>query len=216
MITLLLAIAITTQPLEHITSVGYDLPKHPNKGERFVFYVHGRLIENHGLRPHDDRLGTYEYLDILKTLASRGLHVISKARPHDTDPHQFARHVSAQIDHLIRAGVPPDHITVIGASKGAVITMLISTVVRNPKIRYVIMSNCNSGILQSYHPDLHGAVLSIYDEKDEYGTTCKPIFDAARSLRRHEEIETHLGIGHALLYSPRPQWVDPAVAWAKE
>ena len=216
MIAFLFAAAITAAPLTHITSVGYDLPQHPKATERYVFYEHGRIIENQGLHPHDDRFGTYEYEEILRTLASRGLKVISEARAQGTDARTYAKRAASQIATLLRAGVPPSHITVIGASKGAVITMLISTYAANRNVRYVIMSNCNDEILQRFHPDLHGAVLSIYDEKDEFGTTCAPFFDKATGLSRHREIQTHLGIGHALLYSPRPEWVEPAVAWAKE
>jgi hypothetical protein len=88
---ILLAAAITNTPLSKITSVGYDLPKHLKKNVHYVFYVHGRLIENRGLHPHDDRFGDYEYLDILKTLQSRGVQVIAEARPQNTEPRPYAR-----------------------------------------------------------------------------------------------------------------------------
>jgi hypothetical protein len=215
LLALFLAAAITTAPLQQITGVGFDMPKRPDKHARYVIYIHGRIIENHGLHPHDERFGTYQYASILKALASHGLSVISEARPQDTDAQVWARRVARQVGTLIKAGVPPGHITVIGASKGAVITMLVSTLVDNPRVRYVIMSNCNDEIQQRFQPRLHGAVLSIYDEKDEFGSTCGPIFAASPTLARHDEVEVHLGIGHALLYAPYREWVDPAVAWAK-
>jgi len=78
------------------------------------------------------------------------------------------------------------------------------------------MSNCNEWVQQNFRPALHGAVLSIYDEKDQFGSTCGPIFSSSPHLTRHDEIEVHLGIGHALLYGPYREWIDPALAWAKE
>ena len=109
MLTFLLAAALTTAPLEKITSTGFDMPKRPDKDAPYVIYVHGRVIENHRLRPRDERFGTS-----------------------DRDPDQ--------------GWIPADHITVIGASKGAVIAMLVSTLVDNPRVRYVVMSNCNEWV----------------------------------------------------------------------
>lgn len=216
MLSLLLAAAITTAPLKHITSVGRDLPAKIDPAARYVFYLHGRIIEEHGLHPRDPRFGVYEYEDILRALEARGLRVISEARPSGTDPKQYARRVAEQIDKLIRAGVPPKHIAVIGASKGSGIAMLVSTYAANDDVRYVLLANCNDDVLREFKPDLHGAVLSIYDEGDPFGGTCNPIFDRATGLSRRKEIETHLGLGHSLLYQPRRAWLDPAVAWAKE
>ena len=76
------------------------------------------------------------------------------------------------------------------------------------------MSNCNDDILRGFHRDLHGSVLSIYDEKDEFGTTCQPFFDASTGLSAHAELRTTLGIGHKLLYTPRKEWLVPALNWA--
>jgi hypothetical protein len=94
--------------------------------------------------------------------------------------------------------------------------MLISTVVANRDVRYVIMSNGNDWVLDTHKPNLHGAVLSIYDYKDEFGSTCRSIFDKASGLSRHDEVKVMLGIGHALLYKPYEEWVGPAVKWAIE
>ena len=216
MFALALAIAITTTPLQKITSVGRDFPTAIDAKARYVFYLHGRIIEEHGLRPRDPRYGIYEYEDILRSLESHGLHVISEARPHATDPEQYARRVRDQIRTLLDKKVPPEHITVIGASKGSVIAMLVSMYTANDNVRYVILSNCNDDILQEFKIDLHGAVLSIYDEADAFGGTCREFFNRATGLSRQQEVVTHLKIGHALLYQPRRAWTDPAIAWAKE
>jgi len=191
-----------------------DVPAAPDKQTKYLFYLHGRLIENQGIRPTDPRYGVYEYEDILKTFAAKGFTVISEARPRDTDVNQYAEKVKGQIQTLLKAGVPPQHITVLGASKGALIAMRVSTVVRNNNVNFVIMSNCNDRVDQNFNIDLHGNVLSIYDMNDEFGRTCQKFFAKATGLGKHNEVVLKIGTGHAVLYRPMKEWVDLVVDWA--
>lgn len=193
-----------------------DVPEKIDAGQRYLFYLHGRIIEEKGIRPTDERFGVYEYEAILQALADRGFVVISEARPKGTDGKQYAPKVVGQINALLKAGVPPQHVTVIGASKGAVITMLVSTLLKNRDVNFVIMSNCNDWVQKNFEIDLHGNVLSIYDMNDEFGDTCQKFFERATGLNRRKEIELKLGTGHAILYKPLKEWIDPAVEWAKQ
>lgn len=184
------------------------------KGSYF-FYLHGRIIENQGIRPTDPRYGVYEYEEILRTLAGRGFAVISEARAKDTDVNQYANKVVQQVNTLINAGAPPSHITVLGASKGSVITMRVSTLLRNKDVNFVVMSNCNDWVDQNFQIDLYGNVLSIYDINDEFGETCQKFFDNASGLNRRKEVVLKVGTGHAVLYKPLKEWVGLVVEWAK-
>ncbi len=181
----------------------------------YLFYLHGRIIENQGIRPTDPRYGVYEYEEILRTLAGRGFAVISEARAKDTDVNQYANKVVQQVNTLINAGAPPSHITVLGASKGSVITMRVSTLLRNKDVNFVVMSNCNDWVDQNFQIDLYGNVLSIYDINDEFGETCQKFFDKASGLNRRKEVVLKVGTGHAVLYKPLKEWVDLVVEWAK-
>lgn len=192
-----------------------DVPATVNVKASYLFYLHGRLIENQGIRPTDPRYGVYEYEEILNTLAAKGFTVISEARAKDTDVNQYAAKVVQQINNLVNAGVRPQHITVLGASKGAVITMRVSTLLKNKDVNFVIMSNCNDWVDQNFQIDLYGNVLSIYDFKDEFGQTCQKFFDKAHGLNRHNEVVLKIGTGHAVLYKPMKEWVDLVVDWAK-
>jgi hypothetical protein len=192
-----------------------DVPATVDAKARYLFYLHGRIIENRGIRPTDPRYGVYEYEEILNTLAAKGFTVISEARAKDTDVNQYARKVVQQINNLVNAGVPPRHITVVGASKGALITMRVSTLLKNKDVNFVIMSNCNDWVDQNFQIDLYGNVLSIYDFKDEFGQTCQKFFDKAHGLNRHNEVVLKIGTGHAVLYKPLKEWVDLVVDWAK-
>src|SRR5882724_6168777 len=45
---------------------------------KYLFYLHGRIIENQGIRPTDPRYGVYEYQQILDTLKDKGFIVVSE------------------------------------------------------------------------------------------------------------------------------------------
>ena len=193
-----------------------DVPTTIDAKANYLFYLHGRIIENKGIRPTDPRYGVYEYEEILNTLAAKGFTVISEARAKDTDVNQYATKVVQQINSLVSAAVPPRHITVVGASKGALITMRVSTLLKNKYVNFVIMSNCNDWVDKNFQIDLYGNVLSLYDIKDEFGQTCQKFFDKAHGLNRHNEVVLKVGTGHAVLYKPMKEWVDLVVEWAKQ
>ena len=180
-----------------------------------VFYLHGRIIEEQGRRPTHPEYGTYEYDEILHRLGGEGRVVLSEARPRGTDPDAYAEKIAKQIEDLLAKGVPGRRITVIGASKGAVIAMLVSTKVRSPEVGYVILANCNDWVLQNQRIDLHGQVLSIYEASDSFGGTCEPLFRQSKELGTHREIRLETGLRHGFLYRPIPEWIEPALAWSR-
>jgi hypothetical protein len=196
-------------------SVLKDLPESVDLKARYLFYLHGRIIEEQGLRPTSPQYGVYEYQEILETFRQAGFTVISEPRPQGTDVERYARKVVEQISTLLKAEVKPYHIVVIGASKGSVIAMLVSTYLQNPQVNFVLLASCNDTVFNQYDINLWGNVLSIYDVKDEFGQTCQKFFDKAQGLNKRNEIEVKLGIGHALLYRPLKEWTEPAINWAK-
>lgn len=77
---------------------------------------------------------------------------------------------------LYQAGVPAKHITVVGASKGAGITIYISHMLANNEVNYVLLAICNPDNLKAFNHDqvfLYGNVLSIYDSSDELAGSCQ-------------------------------------------
>lgn len=195
-----------------------DVPQRIDAKARYLFYLHGRIVEEQGARAVSPQFGPYEYAQILDTLAGRGFVVISEARPRGTDVQQYAPKVVEQINTLMKAGVPPGHITVVGASRGGVIAVAVSTRLKQRAVNFVILASCgNSDEYRRFKPDLWGNVLSIYDYKDDTGAgTCQRFFAQATGLGRHNEVLVKLGLGHGLLYRPLKEWVEPAVAWANQ
>jgi hypothetical protein len=182
--------------------------------------LHGRIIEDRGVRPTSEKYGIYEYERIVSTFTDSGFVVISEARAKDTIPLSYAKKVASQIDSLLALRVAAKNITVVGASKGAGIAILVSHLLKNSKLRFVILAICSEGMASYWKRQqvaLWGRVLHIYDHEDKLARSCEPYWDTikSRGLVESEEIELQLGLGHGISYRPYKAWVEPAVRWAK-
>ena len=197
-------------------SIYKGVPDKIEKKAKYLFYLHGRIIEIKGIRPTSEKYGIYEYEKILETLKNKGFFVISEARKKNTNIGSYAQKVVSQVKALLKAGVPPGNITVVGASKGAVIAMQASTMLRNKEINFVFMAGCNDMIYQRFDIAFYGNILSIYDEKDEIAGTCQKFFKNSTGINKYKEIKLNVGTGHGILYKPLKEWIDPVVDWARQ
>jgi hypothetical protein len=204
------------QPAPKAGTVLASFPRSADASLRYVIYLHGRIIEEQGRRAVSPEYGAYELDAMLQALARPGIVVIGEVRPKDSDPQASAQKVAGNIRRLLAAGVPVDHITVVGASKGAVIAMLVSTALPDKPIGYVLMGNCNEWVPKNYHVDLHGEVLSIFDASDDVGHSCQPIFERSRRLGRRHEIQLATGLKHGYLYRALPAWIEPTLSWVQD
>lgn len=192
------------------------LPTKIDKDHRYMFYLHGRIVEDMG--PDEavsPEFGKYEYTEIISALGSRGFVVISEAREKNTDIKKYAEKVAGQVDTLLKAGVPPAHITIVGASKGGAITHLASSLIKNRDINIVLLAACGAGYHEGFSIDLIGNVLGIYDSSDDKGAgSCTDFFTKSKNINRHKEIDLKKGLGHGILYKPMDEWVEPVIKWA--
>jgi hypothetical protein len=182
---------------------------------RYVIYLPAWIVEETGLRrPTDPAFGVYEYDAILDSLRHAGFVVLSDQRPAHADSDSFATRLAQQVDSLLRLGVSPHAITVIGFSKGGWIAMLASSRLHNPGISFVFMGACGPWAFE--RPDLHvtGRLLSLYETSDSLGVSCAPLFERGGPGSRSREVALHLGLGHGTFFQPRAEWLAPAVAWA--
>jgi predicted esterase len=179
----------------------------------YIIYLHGRIIEVEGRRPTHPTFGVYEYDAILEEFAKRGFNVISEVRPETTQVGGYAEKAADQVRQLVEAGVAPEQVTVVGFSKGGMITIATSSTLRMPGIGYVILAGCNNGVFQNTALTLTGRVLSIHEASDNIGISCAPLFgrspDAASTLEHL--IDT--GERHGAFYRPRREWLDPIFQW---
>ncbi|MGB9591515.1 MAG: hypothetical protein ACPL1K_03250, partial [Candidatus Kryptoniota bacterium] len=156
-------------------SPGFDISKYAfresvDSTKQYLFYLHGKIIEDQGIPAVSPDYGEYEYQAILEKLSSYGFVVFSEQRSKNTDSIAYARRIAEQVTTLLDAGVPAENITVVGASQGAWITVYVSHFLENEKLNFVIMSIChpdNVGAFKQNQIFLYGNVLSIYDHADE-------------------------------------------------
>lgn len=197
----------------------YAFPESIDPAAKYLFYLHGGIIEDQGLPAISPEFGEYEYENILRKFDSYGLTVISEQRGKDTDTITYARETAEQVGRLLSAGVPEKNITIVGASKGAGIAIYISNQLSNPNLNFVLLAICTPGGVKALVDEsiaLAGNVLSIYDSADSYADSCGELFvySETKGLGRHEEIVLETGLGHGLLYRPLDEWVVPVILWA--
>jgi pimeloyl-ACP methyl ester carboxylesterase len=202
LLTLLLGSQILSEP-----------PQKVDTSAHYLFYLHGRIVED-GRRPVSPQYGAYEYDEILNTFKSKGFVVISEQRRKGTVVEEYAAKVAGQVRQLLKAGVPPGNITVVGASQGSFIAMLASTHLKNRDVKFVFIAGCaaDPGFLDIV--DLHGKVLSIYEKSDGAGT-CEKYRADATGIAKYEELQLQTGLRHGFIYRPMNEWVEPAISWAR-
>jgi hypothetical protein len=185
---------------------------------RVIFYLHGKIIEDQGVDAESERFGRYEYEAILNALGRDGHRIISEVRKPNTNPWEYARQVVAEIERLEKAGLPPDKITVVGASKGAAITVLVSHLLKDQDINYVLLAICGPRMLEFYEENgicVTGRILSIFDTSDDLAGSCGALAQrCSAGIGLYKEIELGLGNGHGMVYRPYEEWVAPVLQWS--
>ena len=210
----------TPQPSPISELTAYEFPDSIDPAKRYMFYLHGKIIEDQGIPAISPGYGKYEYEAILEKLSGYGFVVVSEQRAKNTDSTEYAKKITEDVTMLLDAGVPAKNITVVGASKGAAIAVYVSHFLDNSEVNFVIMAICHPDVLKDFKRDqisLKGNVLSIYDfADDEYAGSCEALFlsSEGKGLSRYDEIVVHVGTGHGILYKPLDEWVLPVVQWA--
>jgi hypothetical protein len=177
-----------------------DVPQKVDRKARYLFYLHGKIVEQ-DRRPTHPQYGVYEYDQILDTFKQSGFVVISEQRKKDTDVEQYGKKLTGQVKQLLEAKVPPEHITVVGASQGSWMTMLASTYLENRKVNFVIIAACSAdeGFLDLVN--LHGNFLSIY-ERSDLAQSCQKYRADATGIGKWKEVELNTGLKHGFIYRP--------------
>jgi len=191
-----------------------DVPADIDPSARYLIYLHGTIIESQGVRPTHPRFGVYEYEEILATLAERGFAVISEARPSGTEAAAYADKVVGQVRGLLAAGVPPEHVAVVGFSKGGMIAILTSSKLADERVIFVFIAACGPWLESMPEVVPHGRTLALREISDDLVGSCEGLFNRAQGGAEHSEIILHLGGGHGAFYRPHPEWVEPVIEWA--
>jgi hypothetical protein len=193
-----------------------SVPDTLDPSEQYLFYLHGLIVEVAGIRPKSEEHGYYEYQLILEELAKEGFVVISEAREKGTEVKDYAEKIVSQIKQLMASKVPPENITVVGASKGGVIAAYVSTMLQEKGIHYIFLAGLFEKCLVDSNLKLYGNVLSIHDSSDTQSITPELYFQRSAGLGKFEKIVLSLNLGHGLIYQPYREWIDPLLQWSEK
>ncbi|WP_276133374.1 hypothetical protein [Polluticoccus soli] len=186
------------------------------QAQRYVFFLHNMFLEDAGLKGVHPEYGKVEYKAILDSFRNRGFVVISAVRPKGTDGAAYAQKTAKKVDSLIKKGVKPGNITVIGTSKGGYIAQYTSNILKNDKVNYVFIGSCGEYLEEEPDVKWYGNVLSIYEKTDMWLSCEKMKNRQGNQVTRYKEIELNTGLKHGYLYKAMPQWIEPAAKWAQQ
>jgi len=191
------------------------IPKDIDRSAKYLFFLHNYYVEIKGVD------GDCKYNDLLQAFAKEDQIVISEVRTGKIVPCTYASKVSAQVEELVSAGVPPQNITVSGHSKGGAIALCVSSQLKNNKINYVIMAGCEIAGIKKYkmYPDftnLQGRILSVYANSDTVAGSCSNAFSMATDGLSDTELVLNSEKGHKLFFTPDSTWLIPVLRWVNE
>ena len=159
----------------------------------------------------------------MKSFRKRGFIVISEVRNKGTKLDEYARKTVRQIETLLSYGISPEQITVAGFSKGSAITLLISTMLKDFRINFVMMSGCSfngTRVLDNHRKFIEQSVqymqrrfLYIYDVTDQKCDVWQRILKNTHANGTFKEMMLKNGLGHGLFYRPRRDWIEPVTEW---
>lgn len=185
----------------------------------YMFYIHDDIVNARNVTPSHPEFGRYEYEEIVNRLATEGYTVISYPREQGAHPYLYAEETVEDIRRLLRAGVPPRHVSVVGAGRGGAIAVLILRELQEPDINVVLLNTCTDAFTQFWIGNdelIAGTVLSIYHPGDGKKSSCGEYFRHCGSERipLRREIELGEQSSPGFYFQPGIDWVLPTVLWA--
>ena len=187
--------------------------------DNYIFFIHNKFLENNVSGTLEPKYGTRaEYNEIIYSFKKDGFVVISEKRKPNTNGKDYATKVVRQIDSLLKKGVKPNHITVIGTSKGGYIAQYVSTFAKNPDLNFVFIGSYQNSDLKDL-PGINfcGNILTIYEKTDSFGVSAiKRKQSSQLKVNHFKEIELNTELKHGFLYIASDKWIKPSKMWAKQ
>jgi len=198
------------------TEKGFNTDINTGTPNHYVFYLHGRIIEEKGERPIHPRFGLYDYPAIIETLKSKDNILITEVRPSGTKVPEYAEKVATQVNDLLNKGITANRITVVGFSKGGAIAMHASSLLLDKNINFVFMASCNNWAFNRPDFKVGGKILSLHEATDPIGISCKPLIKKSPEVAEFTELRLNTGKGHGAFYLPRSEWITPLLSWIRK
>ena len=184
--------------------------------ETFIFFLHNRFLETHKLDELHPKFGRVEYKEIITKFESNGFKVISEKRNRNVNTREYAIKVVKEIKELIKKGINPRKITIVGTSKGGYIAQYVSTFANNQYLNFVFIGSFrNTDINRIPEINFCGNILTIYEKTDPLGTSAieRKKFSTC-NIQHFKEIELNTGLRHGFLFKPLKEWMVPTMKWA--
>ena len=192
----------------------YDrLPDRIDADARYVVYSHGLIVEGDDETPVSPEFGRYDFPAVKRALfEGGGFNLIAPHRPKDADYGQYVDALVSWVRQLLKAGVKPGRITLVGFSRGGQMTASASSRLAAEGINTAILAICSKGDFVRDPPlILGGRLLSMYETSDSVGS-CAGL--AARGhLASFKEIAISTGKSHGAFFQPLPVWMGPLKEW---
>ena len=195
--------------------VSEDLPSTINANDKFLFYSHGFIVEGTNTNPVHPRWGEYDFPAITTHFLSSSYHLLARHRPSGIAPKRYAAKLAAEIQQLLDNGVPPQHIAVMGFSRGGALSILATDIVANSDINLIVLAGCAGLISQNPDVALRANVLSIYETSDQVGS-CEFVRQRQSVESAFTEHAISTGKEHGAFYQPYDAWTRIVKAWLKQ
>ncbi|MRX40701.1 DUF2974 domain-containing protein [Flavobacterium sp. LC2016-23] len=196
--------------------LGYSQTTTKNTEQAYIFFLHNKFIEEHDLSEAHSEYGRAEYNEILNSFKADNFIVFSEKRKKNTNAAEYAEKVVKQIHKLLKKGIKPNKITIIGTSKGGYIAQYVSTYLANPDVNFVFIG-CFRDIDIQEIPDINfcGNILTIYEKSDVLGVSAVKRKETSKLKVNHfREIELNTNLKHGFLYKALEEWIVPCKKWA--
>lgn len=187
----------------------------PNQNEKVILYQHGKIIEEQGVNAYHPKYGEYEFKRISEAFEQNGFKVINNLRGANANAEYHAMRISQQVDSLLLQGYLAQNITILGASKGAWISLLASSKLSTNEVNVVSLAICGNQTTKYFKENginVKGRWLSIFDESDELGKSCQGINKSFTI--EFKEIRIKTGKKHGVVFKALEDWIKPTVEWA--
>ncbi|HEX8577773.1 MAG TPA: alpha/beta hydrolase [Flavobacterium sp.] len=187
------------------------------KEHNYIFFLHSKFAEDNNLEVEHTEYGKAEYSEIIKAFEKDDFIVLSEKRKKNTDTKSYAKKIVSQIDSLLRIGIKPNHISIIGISKGGYIAQYVSTIIANPNLNFVFIGCYKESDIENY-PEINfcGNILTVYEKSDFYGVSAKRRKTTSKlKVNRFKEIKLNTNLKHGFLFKPLKEWIEPCKMWAK-
>jgi hypothetical protein len=199
----------------HAVQIYEELPADIHADERYVIFSHGLIAEGEDPKPISPKYGVYDFPAIKQALfMGGGFNLIAVQRKKGIEFDNHVSQLESSVRQLLKAGVKPSRITLVGFSRGGQLTAVASDHLASQGINTAILAICTDGdFADDSGPPLvfGGNFLSIYETSDELGS-CATL--AGRShLTSFQEVAISTGHAHGAFFEPRAAWIRPLKAW---